>query len=740
MIIYVGVILIVSILPQLPPLSGLFLITPLLFFSRISLNLRTAILAVLVAAGWGHWQLAHRLDSQVVVDLHVEGQIEGLPDTKGTTLRFNLVVHQTSPLDVEQSTQKFQQLRRLRLTWYRASQELSPGDKVNAVVRLRAPYQKSNPEGFDYARWALSRSIDAVGYIRSIERVQSSDHWNLSRWRQVAFRYIASQFSDPEVQATLAALLLGIKSELSDKQWDDLQRTGTLHLVVISGMHIGFIALVCLISLRWLLPVLSPLRQDHRLGVVCCALAISAVYVLVSGIGVPAQRAWLMLLALLSSYLLLTNWDRWLRWWFALAVVLSFSPLAGYEAGFWLSFAAVAVLLFATEHKQRSGKLLQLWRLQLAIVIGLLPLLTWWFSATSVLSPLVNIIAIPWMLVTLIVSVVCLALSALGLDQVLVIPNVMIGLFWSSLNWVGQLDFSYLPLPTLGLPELAMALVGAVLLLLPKGIPARWLGLFFFMPLITGGPVKTSPLDIWVFDVGQGLSVLARSGPRTLLYDTGPEYRNGGSAFKRVVQPVLEQKGITKLDLLILSHADNDHAGGRHDVLSTFIVNQTISGSQSLVAKPHISACVAGQSWLLGDLSVEVLAGSQGNNENERSCVVRLSSQYCSLLLTGDIGFEQESRLTIAPVGWLLASHHGSRYGTGDILLEQSRPNWLIFSAGKHNRFNHPHPDVKARAAQRQISMLSTATDGAVHLYQTADNRCVTESYRKQHPSYWSQR
>ncbi len=736
MIYYVAGIVVAGLLPFLPSNQQLLILIPLLLCSigwrRTPWRLRAGLAGLLLAVCWGQWQLNHRGQGlERAQDYAVQGTVAGLPVSQPGRLRFTLA------LNGEPSAPALARLRSVRLSWYRPDRVLEPGMQLALTVRLSVPGGRANPGGFDYPRWLLSRGIDATGYVRSLRIVGHNHCCFVDRLRFDLAQWLGSKIPQPDVRATLAALLLGIKDGLSDSQWQTLRQTGTVHLVVISGLHIGFAALAGAWLGRLISLIFWPRRQDHRQGMVAMALGLAFIYMQLAGAAIPTQRAMLMLTVFLLSYLWLQSVSHAQRWWLALALVLTFSPLSFYDAGLWLSFTAVAILLTFGAVSYRKGLV---WRTQLAITLGMFPLLIGWFGGSALLSPLVNLLAIPFTAFLLLFASVALGLAGFLQLDILLGPLVwLIEGFWWLLDYAANLPGSYMQVSAVSGWALGIALLGSALWLLPAGFPGRGVAALCWLPMLVG-TVALQPgptFEAWLLDVGQGLSLYMRSGDQHLLYDTGPGYRSGGSALQSAVLPALQRWQVPALDLLILSHRDNDHAGGRRHLLEAMPVHQRVSGSAQLVAEEGYTACRAGQQWQWGQTQLSILAGSEGVKENARSCVLLIEHRGCRLLATGDIGFAEEARLPPQKINWLLASHHGSRYGTGERLLQATQPDVVLVSVGARNPFGHPHPDMLARVAAQSVPVASTSQAGALRLTVSAGGECQLGGWRERQSHYW---
>ncbi|MFC6672486.1 DNA internalization-related competence protein ComEC/Rec2 [Marinobacterium aestuariivivens] len=695
-------------------------------------------LGLLLAVTHGHWQLWHRLDPALQGrDHRLVGEVTGLPVAGVAVQRFELRVLE----------QQGSRLRRVRLSWYDPEELLRPGDIVELDVRLKPPRGLWNPGAFDYERWALARGIDAGGYVRAWHG-RRGHGWSIDRWRAALAARLYRGIEDPSVSALARALLLGDRNGLDSGDWEQLRRTGTVHLLVVSGLHIGI-----LVGVGWLLgrglcrlfPADRAPAVMLRLVPVLTALLLSGVYVLLAGSGLATQRAWMMAAALLLSGFWLRPLSVWQRWWLALGLVLTTHPLAAQEAGLWLSFGAVAILLLLSMERSRQRLWRRLLRVQLAVFCLMAPLLLGWFAQLSLIGPLVNVVAIP-LLPLLILGLVPLLLGLWsGVAWPVELYVLTVGWLWDGLGWLAHWPGAALMLPVAPWPLLAFALVAALVLVLPLGPRPRlaalsiWLLALFLVP----SPASTDRFRVWVFDVGQGLAVLVEAGGRRLLYDTGPAYVSGNAAFERAVLPYLQRNGIERLDRLVISHADNDHAGGRAQVLQWLDVGRRETGSPALRAREGYGVCRAGQQWRWGEVRFRYLHGGEGVNENDRSCVLLIEAGDCRLLLTGDIEAPVERRLVdrgqLQPVTWLVASHHGSRSSSIAPFLQILRPGVGLFSAGYLNPYGHPAAEVVERFRRFGIETLNTAEAGAIELRAVRDGQCRLRAWRDAKKRYWSE-
>ncbi|MEH6575762.1 MAG: DNA internalization-related competence protein ComEC/Rec2 [Amphritea sp.] len=528
------------------------------------------------------------------------------------------------------------------------------------------------------------------------------------------------------------------------KQWP-------VHLIVISGLHIG---IACLLGyllgvlLQAVVGRLRPASSDLRLLRVIPALLFATGYAALAGFSIPTQRALVMAIMLLIPPLFNLMPSLWQRWWLALTVVLVWQPLSINQAGLWLSFTAVAALLLIYQsgsNRGRWSKVYQVLLSQRAIFIGLLPLLVMFSGGFSVWAPLINLLAIPYVsFILLPASLLLLAMLPLYPDLIVFILDALIWVFWAGLDLVAG-EQALIDVPSRSIWVIITASIGALLLVLPRLVFFRLLGCFLLLPLIK--PASSLPENgmfrAWVFDVGQGLSVMVQTRHHLLLYDTGAGFRTGGGVALYSVIPAMQSMGLRRIDRLVISHADNDHAGGYAVIAEAFEVGLLESGSPKWRRRNAANACDSGQRWRWDGVAFQYVHPQKAavKSENNNSCVLLVESAGCSLLIPGDIESVVEhqilSEIPQLNVHWLIASHHGSRFSSDKRWLQGLDPQEVIFSAGLSNSYGHPAPEVVSRVQAQGSRWRSTASAGAVLLEEIVAG-CHSSAYRDEKKRYWS--
>jgi competence protein ComEC len=699
-------------LPALPPTGWLL---AMLVLALMLLPFRTYPLAFfLLGLSWAcisaQWALDDRLRPALDGETRwVEGRVVGLPQQTDTGVRFELA---------DSRSRKARLPKRIRVSW-RGGPPVRSGERWRLAVTLKRPSGLLNFHGFDQEAWLLAQRIGATGSVKHGERLAPARNALRDSLRQ---RLMAADAQTHE--AALAALVLGDGSGLSAEQWQVLQDTGTVHLLVISGQHIGLLAGLIYALVAGMARYGCWPRHLPWLPWACgLAFAAALGYGLLAGFGVPVQRACVMVGLVLLWRLRFRHLGAWWPLLLAFNGVLLLEPLASLQPGFWLSFAAVAVLLLTFGGRLGPWSIWQAWtRPQWLIAVGLFPLLLVLGLPISLTAPVANLFAVPW------ISLVVLPLALLG-TVLLWVPSIGDGLLWLAggalEGWFKVLTLLAGQLPAWTPAQVPWAywlvsLVGAVLLLLPKGVPFRLLG--WPMLLLAVFPPRESvphgQVMVVQLDVGQGQALILRTRNHALLYDAGP--RSGAVDLgARVVVPALKTFGIARLDMLLLSHADADHAGGAAAVARGLPIRRVVGGdTEGLPAFLGTEPCISGERWEWDGVSFALWQWPDALSGNPKSCVLQVQANGERLLLTGDIDSAAERALLDTPLAvptdWLQAPHHGSRSSSSRSFVQRLAPKTVLISRGRGNAFGHPHAQVVARYQAQGSRLYDSAEHGAV--------------------------
>ena len=685
------------------------------------------------------------------VPLTIEGRISGLPVCRRDTCRF--VLKTQAPVGNAGQQKDFP--RRIRISWYDHSPLLVPGQLWRLRVKLKRPWGFMNPGGFDFEGWLFQQGIRATGYV--LEKgenrlLEASVPMSVDYLRHTIRQKLATVVLNDLPAALIPALVVGDGSRMEDQNWRVLTATGTNHLLAISGLHIGLVAGMVFFLLRRLWPLsgkLAVAMASPRAAALAAMLA-AVVYAALAGFAIPTRRALVMTGAVLLQTLLYRRFSHSHVFCLALLLVVVIDPMDVLAPGFWLSFGAVGLILYGMSHRTGIRGLWWRWgRTQYVVALGLAPMLTFWFRQIPVTGMLANLVAVPW------VSLVSIPL-VLGGSLLLPVADSLAGfVLWLaaiSLEWIwlfleklAEFGPGVLALPAPSPFALISGMIAVLVLLAPRGIPGRWLGIICLLPLLS--PIRTQPspgeFSLVLLDVGQGLAAAIRTREHLVLYDTGPRYSDMSNAGGSVILPWLRHAGLDRVDLLILSHGDADHAGGLRDVLQDVEVGAVISSIPQEVVHQDSRECHSGQSWEFDDVHLQILhpprnTRFQGNNA---SCVLKVSTRNFSVLLPGDIEREAEWGLVRDHAAEIRADvlvvpHHGSKSSSTTAFIRATGARYVLFSAGYRNRFGFPNQDIIARYQATGSRMLDTARSGAIEMRFT-DSGIDTIRRRQNSRRFW---
>ncbi|MET0204449.1 MAG: DNA internalization-related competence protein ComEC/Rec2 [Casimicrobiaceae bacterium] len=743
----------------------------------VALVIASAVFGVGYAAWRAEARLADALAPEAeVADVRIVGVVDELPQNGPQGARFAFAVEGVVQPDLVVP-------KRLSLAWFApraesetaaAIPEIHAGERWQLNVRLKRPHGYINPAGFDLEAWLLEHNLRATGYVRD-----SSANLRLAafvgrpsdfvqRAREAVRARIVATLPGAPYAGVLVALAIGDQRAIPEAQWLVFNRTGVSHLISISGLHVTvFAALAASVALGLARrsPRLTTRMPARKIAVAAGACAAFG-YVLLAGAEVPAVRTLLMLWVASLGLWLARPGTASLTWLWALAIVLLWDPWASLSPGFWLSFGAVGLLLYAGTGRLPAdrapgwrARLAQLLRngahAQWVVTLGLVPGTVALFQQVSLVSAVANAIAIP--VVTLTVVPLALAGIAIPLDALWQAAHAIFAILmtmlealsaWPAATWVQHAPSRW---------TVVVAMLGVALILAPRGVPGRWVGALWLLPMFCIPPERPpeGAVRITTLDVGQGLAVSVETRTHALLYDTGPRFGETSDAGGRIIAPYVRARGLRSLDVLVVSHADLDHSGGALTLLQTVAVTTLYSSlpvDHPIVARAASGGtawrCQAGQRWRWDGVLFEFLSplidryAQDGIKTNDLSCVLKITAGQRRALLAGDIEAPSEAQLLrddprALGADILIVPHHGSRTSSTPAFVAAVAPRVAVFAAGYLNRFDHPRADVVARYTRRGAAPMRTDLMGAVTVTLGPGDELDAAGERHRRRRYW---
>ena len=603
--------------PMLPSLWGLVFL-PVVLWTVFVLPKFQILCAIICGFLWAFIRadiiLSEGLDRMIEGDtVIVIGQVVSLPKILDSGIRFEFQINEMKSQDgvVLKSPGK------VRLGWYRDNIDVKSGEHWQLYVRLKRPYGFSNPGGFDYEGWLFQHRIRATGYVRNDEQnelIRQASIFSINHQRYLLRDLINRTHlsdSDDFEKSLLLALSLGDRSKVSPQQWRTLTQTWTSHLLAISGLHIGLVAGLFFILGRWLWALSGslPLYLASQRFAALSGLFGALMYAALAGFAIPTQRALIMLSVWMLSRLFYRKIAITDIIATSLLAVLIIDPFAAMDVSFWLSFVAISIIAYGMTCRVNGN--ISWWRsgwwkwgrVQYLVAVGLFPMLVLWFQQVPLVGIFANIVAVPYIslivipLVLLGIALLCFIFPA-G-EFVLQLAGQALSVFWPFLDYLSRLKFNLWHSASPSALAFALGMIGILIILLPKGIPARWIGVIWLLPLLYPQSENPEFGDFWFtqLDVGQGLASVIQTQNHSLIYDTGDRYSERFNVGKAVIIPFLKHQHIQHPDLLIVSHGDRDHIGGTNDILAQYSEIHVLTSVREKMTHPYLGNCVEGQSW-----------------------------------------------------------------------------------------------------------------------------------------------
>ncbi len=617
--------------------------------------------------------------------------------------------------------------RRIRVSWYEPDAQPAVGEYWRFELRLRCRRGLLNPGAPDRELALLRDRVDATAYVSGKSRpacLAGAEAKPIERMRARVAGAIAAALPPGPSVAVLQGLAVGVRGAIPDRLWEAFSATGIAHLMAISGLHVTGCALFALAGLRRAARVPAIARLPGRVAAESLVvIAVSAAYAMLAGASLPALRTLAMVALFAVLRVVRRAWPLDRVFALAAVVLVATDPLALTSVGFWLSFIATAALMAAAlRGGDLRARLLDFARGQIAVSALLTPVLAIGFGRLSLVSPLVNAVAIPLfgglLLPAVLSGTVVAAVSPAASAGVWRALSPLLDGAWPWLEavaaWPGA---TWAPSQQPATLVVAVGIVMFVALLVPApGLRFPAAAVAAALCLGRADDVPEHAYRVAALDVGQGLAVVVETRRHALVFDTGPAWPGGGAAAQVSLLPYLRARGIRTIDRLVVSHEDRDHAGGADGLRAALPVRIFTVAPESRAAGGEI--CRRGDEWRWDGVTFRFLhppAGFTGD-DNDRSCALLVSGPGGRALLLADpeAGGEAELLTQDITADLVLVPHHGSRSSSQPALVAAVSARYAIASAGYGNRWGMPDPGVVSRWRSAGATVLTTAEEGAV--------------------------
>ncbi|MEM7564444.1 MAG: DNA internalization-related competence protein ComEC/Rec2 [Pseudomonadota bacterium] len=698
------------------------------------------VLAILFAYLWASILLQFHLDSRLQPELDnqarlVQGVIDDLPVKRtGKT---------TILLKVEKIEGFHGQIPDLiRVNWYRASATPQAGERWQFDIRLKRPDGLLNPAGFDFSAWQFVKGYGARGYVLDSGRnrkLSNADYPSIHRWRGQLNQIISEDCSSCFHAGVIKALVLGFRADIEPRKSRLLQDSGTIHLIAISGLHVGLVGGLFFMLGRWLWRFGFISRQVSRNSFACgCAVVAVTVYAALAGFSIPTMRALLMFAILFAGLIFRQKISLLQSLCLAVVVVVLIDPRSVGSLSFWLSISAVMVICFVQFRWPGRKMISSLVLMQLAFSILLIPLGMFFFGQVSPAGFLANLVAIP-MISFGVLPLVLLGsiLASFGLKAaagLLQLGDFLLDLLMQYLEILMSRGFDAWQVASWPAMLILLSLISCLFFLLPAPLMFRKFLLPVGVMMVFWEPSRPAAgeYELVVFDVGMGTSIFLQTRHHSLIFDFGPGRAGGFSAAEWGLKPWLKAKNINNPDMLIVSHSDQDHSGGLHAFDLSSDSNLLLSGTpQRLKSRfPRIDdvrSCHQFSNWRWDGVDFRFLTTplKKTSSTNNRSCVLQVAGHH-DALLPGDVEFRQEQHL-LREYGPDLASdilivpHHGSGTSSSLPFVNRTSPEISVFTLSRNNRWGFPDQAVVARYEEISSRIYRTDINGSVLIKSTRE-------------------
>lgn len=707
---------------QAIPLPGLWLCGCIvLCYNRWLPSWSKGLLVILLGFSLAHCNIdsqlkTHLPDTALAQVVTVVGDIVSLPEQLNYGKRFELKTRQIAEATA---------IYKLRLVWPGYSPVLAPGQRWRLQVKLKPPHGVSNPYGFSQTEWLFAHGIQATGYVirASTNQLIDDSFWRapLTRVRQYLAQQIERQLPNNSMIGLITALAVGVRDQITESQWQTMRGTGTNHLMAIAGLHIGFVAgsVMWLMNFLWRRWPAAMLWLPAQQAAAIAGLLAAIIYSALAGFALPTVRAVIMLAVFLMSLLWRRRLPPWQAFMLAMLVILILQPRSVMEMSFWLSFGAVGTILYAHYGRMAAGSGLWQWsKLQWIVAVGLLPLSVLFFHQIPIAGIIANSIAIPW------VGFIVLPLSLIGTDLTPIFPLFAgcllqlavsaLALMWHILEWIAAESWLQWYPAAPSIMVFIFSYIGILLLLAPRGMPTRWLGIVWLLPLFIWKPSAPIDNEVWMtlLDVGDATAMVVRTRHHILLYTAGIRHGSGLDLIATTIEPFLLSSGLNQVDVWI-----DNHRILRPDVsFEQRFKAVKIKHYLSNTALQKNNYCQQSLGWTWEGVNYQFLPMVQAGIA---PCILQIKAGQQTWLILGELNKSQAvwlqmHKADLLPADLLITPGHGNSKTEVPALNAMIHPRYVFYSVAYLNRFHFPSAEVLANWQRLGAKVMTTAESGAI--------------------------
>ncbi|HEY8510257.1 MAG TPA: DNA internalization-related competence protein ComEC/Rec2 [Steroidobacteraceae bacterium] len=687
-------VLLVLMSPALPSVVTLVVVLLAGVLGVVFARFRVAALSAWVCAGFllvfvhAREYLSLRWNDASGSRVLVSATVDTIPHMSVVGWEFEVVA------DIE-APRKLEEPRRLRLVSRDPNVQPRAGERWKLLVTLQPPRARLNPGTMDYERQLFHDRIHALGTVVSsrLNRFVDDGHRPFTATRERITRRIEERVTDRDAAALIAALAVGATDAMSREQWRVFNVTGTTHLVAISGSHVTLFALVAMMIARWFWRICAWRLTSLPREAFAALLGLSAAtgYAALAGFPVPTQRTLIML----AAWLMVRNLARVAApsasIAIALLVVLAWDPFAVLSAGFWLSFAAMAAIIFVTQPRVvRRGRVHEALAVQGAASIALVPMTVGWFGSVSVVGPLVNVLAIPllsWVFVPIVLlAVVTLPVLPAASDWLLQLAEHMHELGWPWLRAAADAPFA---LVYASPPSWWHAVITVTVILCLMPWPWRWrvvvvAGTLPLALVPQVPPPGHGAVHITILDVGRAQAAVVRTHRHVLLFGVGDSYGGRGGNVEGVIVPFLRSRGVRAVDMLVPDDPPRGDSPGTTALFAAMPVRSVLDSPLE-------------RNWMWDDVSFRARGGS-----------LVIEAAGARVLLHGTTG------TPLATADAIVLSEKAAAHASPEAIANAGA-RFVIVSGARLSRNGDERPGVQ-RWRQSGAVVLATADSGAIEL------------------------